>query len=133
MLWQGFDPCRPHRFRVLPTLSVARIRERIGEAGQASLDLGAWWLAGAVLLGGFLLTIAFGRLFLFAYWRPSPLPLPPVRTGWTVGLPLAALTILVIGFGVLPEQLLQFARSAADGLADPSAYIFSVFPEGAMR
>ncbi|WP_416065741.1 Na+/H+ antiporter subunit D [Rhizobium sp. ZK1] len=100
---------------------------------KASLDLGAWWLAGAVLLGGFLLTIAFGRLFLFAYWRPSPLPLPPVRTGWTVGLPLAALTILVIGFGVLPEQLLQFARSAAGGLADPSAYIFSVFPEGAMR
>jgi multicomponent Na+:H+ antiporter subunit D len=43
------------------------------------------------------------------------------------------LTILVVGFGVLPEQLLQLARSAADGLADPSAYIFSVFPEGTIR
>ncbi len=100
---------------------------------KASLDVGAWWLAGAVLLGGFLLTIACGRVFLLAYWRPAPLALPPVRTGWTDGLPLAALTVLVIGFGVLPEQVLQLARAAADGLADPSAYIFSVFPEGTVR
>ena len=100
---------------------------------KASLDVGAWWLAGTILLGGFLLTIACGRVFLFAYWRPASPALPPVRTGWTAGLPLAALTILVIGIGLLPEQLLQLARSAADGLADPSAYIFSVFPEGTIR
>ncbi|MGR9245252.1 Na+/H+ antiporter subunit D [Rhizobium leguminosarum] len=102
---------------------------------KASLDLGAWWLAASILLGGFLTTIAFGRLFLLAYWRPAPMALTPLTlrppgARWRTGLPLAALTALVIGFGILPEQLLALSQSAAAGLADPEAYLHSVFPEG---
>ncbi|MGO7167004.1 Na+/H+ antiporter subunit D [Rhizobium leguminosarum] len=104
---------------------------------KASLDLGAWWLAASILLGGFLTTIAFGRLFLLAYWRPAPMTLTPIalsptalRARWRTGLPLAALTALVVGFGILPEQLLALSQSAAAGLVDPQAYLHSVFPEG---
>ncbi|NEI49032.1 Na+/H+ antiporter subunit D [Rhizobium ruizarguesonis] len=97
---------------------------------KASLDLGAWWLAASILVGGFLTTIAFGRLFLLAYWRPAAIALTPSGPRWRTGLPLAALTALVVGFGILPEQLLALSQSAAAGLADPQAYLHSVFPEG---
>ncbi|EJC78487.1 formate hydrogenlyase subunit 3/multisubunit Na+/H+ antiporter, MnhD subunit [Rhizobium leguminosarum bv. trifolii WSM2297] len=98
---------------------------------KASLDSGAWWLAAVILAGGFLTTIAFGRLFLLAYWRPAPTAAMPSATVWRTGLPLAALTALVVGFGILPEQLLALSQSAAAGLADPEAYLHSVFPGGA--
>ncbi|WP_113448330.1 Na+/H+ antiporter subunit D [Rhizobium cremeum] len=109
---------------------------------KASLDIGAWWLAGAVLLSGFLTTIAFGRLFLLAYWRPAPVSapagadgvpaagLPVSRAGFAAILPVAALAALVVGFGVFPERLIAVSFDAAVGLGDPSAYYLSVFPEG---
>ncbi|PKA40306.1 Na+/H+ antiporter subunit D [Rhizobium sullae] len=98
---------------------------------KASLDIGAWWLAAALLTGGFLTTICFGRVFLLAYWRPAPAPAETVAIGWQSALPLLTLTALVTGFGILPEQLLSLAQAAAGSLADPGAYIHSVFPEGA--
>ncbi|WHO72300.1 Na+/H+ antiporter subunit D [Rhizobium sp. BT03] len=97
---------------------------------KASLDSGAWWLAAVILVGGFLTTIAFGRLFLLAYWRPAPTAAMPSAALWRTGLPLAALTALVVGFGILPEWLLALSQSAAAGLADPQAYLHSVFPGG---
>ncbi|WP_454848665.1 Na+/H+ antiporter subunit D [Rhizobium binxianense] len=98
---------------------------------KASLDGGAWWLAGAILVGGFLLTVCFGRLFLLAYWRPAQAEAPVSAIGWPAAVPLAALAALVVLFGVLPETLLRLTQSAAAGLADPQAYLQSVFP-GAM-
>ncbi|PDV88434.1 Na+/H+ antiporter subunit D [Rhizobium sp. H4] len=100
---------------------------------KAALDSGAWWLAAAILAGGFLMTIAFGRLFLLAYWRPAPMAFAPSKPSWRTGLPLAALTALTIGFGILPERLLALSQAAAAGLADPQAYHHSVFPQGAQR
>ncbi|KPH10418.1 Na+/H+ antiporter subunit D [Rhizobium acidisoli] len=97
---------------------------------KAALDSGAWWLAAVILAGGFLTTIAFGRLFLLAYWRPAPMAAKPAAALWRAGLPLAALTALVVGFGILPEQLLALSQSAAAGLADREAYVHSVFPGG---
>lgn len=48
---------------------------------------------------------------------------------WQAGLPLIALTALVVGFGVFPESLLQLTQAAAAGLEQPSAYLHSVFPQ----
>ena len=38
---------------------------------RASLDIGANWLAAAILLNGFVVTIAIGRAFALHYWRPA--------------------------------------------------------------
>ncbi|MDE1994112.1 MAG: Na+/H+ antiporter subunit D [Rhizobiaceae bacterium] len=97
---------------------------------KAALDTGAWWIAVAILLTGFLTTIAFGRLFLLAYWRPSPTLSDIVSKpiGWQAGVPLVALTALVVGFGLFPECLLHLTQLAAAGLDDPRAYLHSVFP-----
>ncbi|RDJ14398.1 Na+/H+ antiporter subunit D [Rhizobium grahamii] len=99
---------------------------------RASIDVGAWWLAAAILIGGFLLTVVFGRVFLLAYWRPAAAPQAAASIGWRAGLPLIILTALVVAFGILPEQLLEMAQAAATGLTDPTPYLQSVFPGGGM-
>ena len=38
---------------------------------RASLEIDAWWLAAAILLNGFIVTIAVGRSFALAWWRPA--------------------------------------------------------------
>nr|WP_298100052.1 Na+/H+ antiporter subunit D [uncultured Shinella sp.] len=97
---------------------------------KAAIDIGAWWLAAAVLATGFLTTIALGRVFALAYWRPAPAALPAQTIPIGALLPLILLTALTVGFGLFPERLMALVQHAAQGLADPSAYIGSVFPEG---
>lgn len=110
---------------------------------KAALDIGAWWLAAALLLSGFLLTIGLARAFLIAFWRPAEKPAEKpagkagaaapeadARVPLSATLPLALAGLLLLGFGLLPERLLQLAGTAAAGLADPGAYILSVFPGG---
>lgn len=100
---------------------------------KASLDIGAWWLAAAILVSAFLVTLALARVFLLAYWRPAPggEGEAATETDWRTALPIGALATLVLVFGLYPEPLLTLSQAAADGLADPSAYIRSVFPQGA--
>jgi multicomponent Na+:H+ antiporter subunit D len=107
---------------------------------KAALDSSAWWLAGTILFTGFLTTIAFGRVFLFAYWRPANIQMrtslaaaaaPNPQVTWQAGLPLLLLTTLVVGFGLFPEALLRLTQLAAADLLDPTAYLHSVFPGGA--
>ena len=114
---------------------------------KASLDIGAWWRAGAILLSGFLTTIAFGRVFLLAYWRPSvapeagegtpaageaaaPAAASAARAPLSAILPIVGLSALIVWFGLFPEALIDLSQRAALGLADPSAYLQSVFPAG---
>ncbi|MCF3638606.1 Na+/H+ antiporter subunit D [Rhizobium sp. TRM95111] len=99
---------------------------------KAALDIGAWWLAAIVLLTGFLTTIAVGRVWVLAYWRPALPELPPPAGGVPASalVPLAALTLIAVAAGFFPEALLSSIQSAAGVLAEPSAYIRSVFPEG---
>jgi multicomponent Na+:H+ antiporter subunit D len=44
--------------------------------------------------------------------------------------PLAVLTGLTLLIGLYPEPLLAMIQNAAAGLAEPSAYVNSVFPGG---
>jgi multicomponent Na+:H+ antiporter subunit D len=107
---------------------------------KAALDIGAWWLAAAILLSAFLVTIALFRLFLFAYWRPLPEG-TVVMAGadqqpsgdWRVSAPIGLLVLALFGFGLYPEPLMKISQAAADSLADPGAYIRSVFPQGVTR
>lgn len=99
---------------------------------KAALSDGAWWLAGTILLTSFLTTITFGRVFLLAYWRPrvATAVIPSGSIAWPAAVPLVALAVIIVGFGVYPEPLLQLTQRAADGLTNPSAYVQSVFPAG---
>ena len=101
---------------------------------KASLDVGAWWLAGAVLLSGFLTTIAVGRVWVLSYWRPAP---DAAAAGEEAGLdpvidyaPLVMLTAIVVVLGVFPQQILELSQVGTEQLLNPIDYIRSVFPAG---
>jgi len=109
---------------------------------KASIDIGAWWLAASVLISGFLTTIAFGRVFLFSFWRPVAVEgtaevtsAPAITAGaqrWRM-MPILILTAFVVWFGLFPNSLIVASQDAATGLLDPTTYIRSVFPEGGAR
>ncbi len=107
---------------------------------KAALDIGAWWLSAAILVSAFLITLALGRVFLLAFWRPRPggdaaepaaaVAAPLAAGAWERSGPLAGLVLLLVFFGLFPEVPVRLSQAAASSLADPAAYIQSVFPAG---
>lgn len=99
---------------------------------KAALDIGAWWLSASILFSAFILTLALGRVFLLAFWRPQPAGAAvPVTTGTVErSAPLVGLVAIIVFFGLFPELPVRLSQEAAIGLADPTAYIQSVFPTG---
>lgn len=100
---------------------------------KASLDAGSPWLAVAILATGLLTTLALGRAFALAFWRPPRNGKAGRRNEGmlAVGYPaLSALCVPVVMIGLYPEPFLRLADIAAAGLLDASAYIGTVFPGG---
>ena len=98
---------------------------------KASLEGSDWWLAGAVLLGGFFSTIALGRVFLLAFWRPAESGGgTAVSLRLAEWLPLVVLSALVIWFGLFPDPLIKLVNGAVSGILSPQGYFMSVFPGG---
>lgn len=100
---------------------------------KASVAAGDGWLAAAILVSGFLTTVALGRVFVLAFWRDAPTVDADLREPTTSApsyAPLLALTVPIVVLGVFPEQLIRIADIAAAGLIDNTAYIGSVFPAG---
>jgi multicomponent Na+:H+ antiporter subunit D len=104
---------------------------------DAALAADAPWLAAAVLVSGFLITLAGGRMFLYAVWRGGPegtadgaldprvltQPRPdPFRLA-----PAAALTAAVVVIGLWPGPVFGLADGAARGLLDPAGYAAALF------
>jgi multicomponent Na+:H+ antiporter subunit D len=102
---------------------------------KAALDIGAWWLSAAILVSAFILTLALGRVFLLAFWRPQPAgaTLPTGNGAAERVVPLAGLVAIIVFFGLFPELAVRLSQDAAIGLSDPTAYIRSVFPAGGAR
>jgi len=101
---------------------------------KAALAASAWWLAGAILLTGFLTTIAMGRIFLLAFWRELPGAGERLAGASATARPamgqgvLLTLLVPIVLLGVLPEPVMRVSALAAQGLLDSVAYIGAVFP-----
>jgi multicomponent Na+:H+ antiporter subunit D len=104
---------------------------------KASIDVGAWWLAAAILVTGLLTSIAYGRVFLLAFWRPLETGSRALADGQGAGrgaiLALAALVALVVAMGIWPEPFIAASYDAATSLLNQPAYIDAVFPPEAAR
>jgi multicomponent Na+:H+ antiporter subunit D len=104
---------------------------------RASLDGGAWQIAAAILVSGFLAAVALGRVFILAFWREAPGDKASSDKTGAAG-PMSAsgcsaLVVLVaamLAMGVLPEPFIRLSTAAASGLLDASAYVQAVFPAG---
>ncbi len=99
---------------------------------KAGLDVGAFWLVGVLLVSAFVTTLALGRVFTLAFWRPAPskVALPPFENKHQSAaiIALLALTVPLVGFGLYPEPLVHVSLSAAEWLQNPQRYIDAVFP-----
>ena len=96
----------------------------------ASIEAGRGWLAFAILLTGLLTTITLGRVFILAFWRDGEGSAAARAPSAAHLAPLIVLLVPILLLGILPEQFIRIADSAALGLTDSAAYIRAVFPEG---
>jgi len=115
---------------------------------KASLETESEWLAFAILLSGFLTTLAMGRVWLHAFWRGGTegigdgvLAIPGRQARLAFALDdqrvmmtaLFGLVLLVVYLGLMPESVMSVTLQGAEGLTDPATYIGSVFGEGASK
>lgn len=98
---------------------------------KGGLDVGAWWLVAAILIGGLLTTICLGRYFILAFWRPQVEPLEEVLDG-PARSQYIALTLLlapIVAFGLFPESVVTLTDGAAEQILNRSFYADSVLGE----
>ncbi|MEO9526203.1 Na+/H+ antiporter subunit D [Roseibium sp.] len=106
---------------------------------DAAFQDGRAWLGAAILVSGFLTTVAMGRVWIYAFWRGGPegtpdgqsvsgMPGEPVQlAGAAMWLPLGILTALVVYIGLQPEWMLELSTQGASGVVKPFGYLRSVF------
>jgi multicomponent Na+:H+ antiporter subunit D len=105
---------------------------------DAAFGDGRSWLAAAILVSGFLTTLAVGRVWIYAFWRGGPegtadgtvtARIGPAEqlTSSALWIPIGILTALVIYFGLQPEWMLQLVSRGASGVVEPQGYLRSVF------
>lgn len=103
---------------------------------EASLAAESYVAVGAILLAGFISTIALGRAWAFLFWRNGAAGAPEkevaeltVLDGRTLAifiLPVTVLSLLIVLFGIWPEPLMATVYVGVDGLINPAGYIQSV-------
>ena len=96
---------------------------------KASLAVEESFLTAAILVTGFLTTLAMGRVWALAFWRPVE------AASGTAGMnreessrpmlmvPVGILTALVVLVGLFPETVFALAEAGAKGLIDPTDYV----------
>ena len=97
-----------------------------GARASEAQALGAapWALLGLLLGSGLLSTIALSRAGIRHFWAPHGNPIPRVRIVESV--PIAALLLVFAALTVRAESVLVYARTAAQGVVAPAAYIAAV-------
>jgi len=101
---------------------------------RASLEAGQFVLAGVAAVVGLLTVYSMTKIWNEAFWKPKPETAPAADgasvplSGWMVA-PVAVMAGLTIFIGLVPEPLVQLARSAADALLEPAAYVYTVIGE----
>ncbi|MCY3982002.1 MAG: Na+/H+ antiporter subunit D [Alphaproteobacteria bacterium] len=99
---------------------------------KASLDVGAYAVAGAALVVGLLTVFSMTKIWAQAFWKSHPEDIVPALTHLALRertvllLPVAALAGLTMVIGLFPEALIIFAERAANQLLDPTAYVAAV-------
>lgn len=108
---------------------------------EAAFGDGRAWLGAAILVSGFLTTLAMGRVWIYAFWRGGPEGTTD-GTGVAVSgggaaqlggaapwLPMFVLTALIVYFGLQPEWMMNLSIEGAGGVLEPRGYLQSVFGE----
>ncbi|WP_296476654.1 Na+/H+ antiporter subunit D [Roseinatronobacter sp.] len=99
---------------------------------KAALEIDAWFIAFVSLLVGLLTIFSMTKIWGMAFWKPHPDgidPTPdraPARVTRAMMIPIIGLASMTIVIGFYPEPFVQFARTAAEQLLDPTDYVTTV-------
>ena len=104
---------------------------------QASIESGAFVIAGVALVVGLLTVYSMTKIWLNAFWkaRPDEAGPPPVLAPQQRRLllaPIAALAIITLTIGLYPRPLYGLAERAAAELMAPSQYVEAVLGRDAL-
>lgn len=99
---------------------------------KASLDIGAYLVAGIALLVGILTVFSMTKIWAEVFWKPHPAGVDPAlrligrgdRTALLV--PVAGLAVMTVVIGFFPEPFVAFAERSAAQLLDPAGYVGAV-------
>ena len=105
---------------------------------QAALSASYGWLTFAILVTGFLTTIAMGRVWAHAFWRGGPIGTEDGRDAAPLNklvgkvrnrlfVPVSVIVVCVVLIGVFPSTLFGIARTGAMTMLEPGRYVHSVF------
>jgi multicomponent Na+:H+ antiporter subunit D len=99
---------------------------------KAALEVDAWFVAFVSLLVGLLTIFSMTKIWGMAFWKPHPDgidPTPdraPAYVTRAMMIPIISLASMTIIIGFYPEPFVQFARTAAEQLLDPTDYVTTV-------
>jgi multicomponent Na+:H+ antiporter subunit D len=99
---------------------------------KASLDAGNYAIAGVALVVSALTIFSMTKIWALGFWKRHPEGDEAIAENASVGLmvaPIAALAVLTVLIGLLPESVYQLADRAAGELLDRSAYLSAVLGE----
>lgn len=118
---------------LVPALSLAGIPPLSGFVAKfalvvAAADAAAWVAAGAAVAVSLLTLLSMLKIWNGAFWgdEPAPAPAPPPPVPVRLILPVLALSVLSVVFGVGAEPMLALSETAATNLLDLSPYIEAV-------
>jgi multicomponent Na+:H+ antiporter subunit D len=101
---------------------------------RASLETGHFVLAGVAAVVGLLTVYSMVKIWSEAFWKPQPAAAGATAAtmsrmdAWML-VPIVAMAALTVLIGLSPEPLYQLARTAADELLNPMAYVYTVVGE----
>ena len=104
---------------------------------KASLDLELWWVAFAALAVGLMTIYSMTKIWGRAFWKPHPtgavpsLSMIPLAQRMAMIVPVAALALMTVVIGLVPQPFLDIAERVAAELLDPMSYVAAVLgPQG---
>lgn len=125
---------------VIPALSLAGIPPLSGFWAKymiidATFADSAHWLAALGLFVGLLTVFSMSKIWVEAFWKVPPVRRSkPRRVPGVMLLPMAALGLITLAIGFMPEPFVAYANAAASSLLDPSSYIDAVLgPESPLE
>ena len=101
---------------------------------RSGLRLEQYALVATALIVGLLTLFSMTKIWAEVFWKPAPSEAQPGPAAspapWSMLLPLACLTVLVLGMGLMPGPAFALATEAAGQLLAPEDYIRAILGEG---
>jgi len=123
---------------LVPALSLAGLPPLSGFWAKlliidASFEASYNWLAGIALVVGMLTLLSMSKIWMEAFWKAHPAPLPAGAPKRKVPVAMLAsiafLAAFTVAIGLMAEPLVSYAQLSGAELADPAALIDLVLPE----